>query len=461
MGFVKRHVAEERFCGFLRPVSRYLTDMPHTCARACFVASALLLPSAAHAQVDCWAPREAQDLVSTQQFMPIRQTLLTLEDIIRRNAAYQAPPEPVRMRTTIAAGPSEAGGARIFVRAYPPVQTTAGIRIWTKDRCDVIPQAERVAASVGQIYVFINYNVQEQFLQGTELPKYEGEYAGYPIYNGWIVMTKDRRLPWIPQTLRDRLDREEQKRQRALDDWNAMKAGRTPLDEAAQMKTYEMLRRTDPAGAEKFLASMREVNEETNKAKAAEPITDAHLQGHLKALRDYRASFTEAQLDAPAVWMDRSREGQKRLEAQIAAYQQLTPDEQQQVDTLGRESRDLERQARTETDPAAAAQLRERSNTLATKVRAIRKAHTDKAFFLIQDARATYDLTNLKPGAKDDAMAFKPDPAFPNYKDPFRPQVIMVNFWSKSDPKDNSPRTTWLRQARETFDIAAVAALLR
>ena len=433
--------------------------MPHTYARTGLLAAALMLPSTAHAQVDCWTPREAQDSVSTQMFTPIRQTLLTLEEIIRRNAAYQAAPEPVRMRTTIAAGPSEAGGARIFVRAYPPMQGT--IQIWTRDRCDVIPQSERVAASVGQIYVFINYNVQEQFLQGSEVPKYEGEYAGYPIYNGWIVMTKDRRLPWIPQTLRDRLDREEQKRQRALDDWNVVKAGRKPLDEAAQMKTYVMLKRSDPAGAETFLASVREVNEETTKAKAEEPITDAHLQRHLKALREYRASFSEEQLNAPAVWMDRSRDGQKRLDAQIAAYQQLPPDQQQQVDTLGRESRDLERQSRTEKDAAVAAQLRERSNALALKMRAIRKAHTGKAFFLIQDARADYDLANLKPGAKDDAMAFKTDPAFPDFRDPFRPQLIMVNFWSKSDPKDNSPRTQWLRQARETFDFAAVAALLR
>lgn len=435
--------------------------MPHTCALAGLLASALVLPSAARAQVDCWAPREAQDAVSTPKFAPMRQTLLELEDIIRKNAAYQAPPEPVRMRTTIAAGPSEAGGARIFVRAYPPVQTTANIRIWTTDRCDVIPQAERVAASVGQIYVFVNYSVREQFLQGAEVPKYEGEYAGYPIYNGWIVMTKDGRLPWIPQTLRDRLSREEQKRQRALDDWNAVKAGRKPLDEAAQMKTYEMLKKSDPAGAEKFLASIREVNERTREAKAEEPTTDAHLQRHLRAVREYRASFTEAQLDAPAVWMDESRAGQKRLDAQIAALQQLTPDEQQQADALGRESRELDRQARTEKDAAAAAALRERSTALALKVRAIRKAHTERAFFLIQDARADYDLANLKPGAKDDAMAFKPDPEFPDFRDPLRPQLITVNFWSKSDPKDDSPRTRWLRQARATFDFAAVAALLR
>ncbi len=437
--------------------------MPHRFVAALVLACALVaVPASAEAQVDCWAPREAEDSVSTPRFTPIRQTLLTLEDIIRRNAAYQAPPEPVRMRTTIAAGPSEDGGARIFVRAYPPVQTTADIRIWTKDRCDVIPQAERVAASVGQVYVFVNYNVQEQFLQGTEVPTYEGEFAGYPIYNGWIVMTRDRRLPWIPQTLGDRIDREEQKRKRALDDWNAVKAGRTPLDEAAQMKTYELLKRTDPAGAEKFLATMREVGEQTRKAQAAEPLTHAHLQRQLQAVRDYRATFTAAQLAAPAVWMDPDKEGRKRLDAQVAAYRRLSPEDQQQVDALGRESRDLERQARAEKDPAAAAQLRERARPLVAKARAVQQAHAERASFLIRDALAAYDLTNLRPGDPAHAMAFKPDPSFPDLRDPFRPQLIMVNFWSKSNPKDlTSPRTQWLRRARETFDLAAVAALLR
>lgn len=403
--------------------------------------------------------------MATPKFTPIRQTLLTIEDVIRRNAAYQAPPEPVRMRTTIAAGPSEAGGARIFVRAYPPVQTTANIQIWTKDRCDVIPQAERVAASVGQVYVFVNYDVHEQFLQGTEVPKYEGEVAGYPVYNGWVVMTKDRRLPWIPQTLGDRLQREEQKRQREIDNWNASKASLKLPDEAAQMKTYEMLKNTDPAGALKFLATVRETIEEVRKTKADEPLTDAHLQRQLQALRDYRASFTAAQLDAPAVWMDTSGDGRKRLDARIAELQKLSPAEQEQVDMLGREARDLERQAiveqNTNRNPAAAAALRARSNALALQVREIRQTHTKSAFFPIQDASADYELTNLKPGDAKDAMAFKPDPTFPDSKDPFRPQLIMVAFWSKSDPKDSSPRTQWLRRAKETFDFGAVAALLK
>ena len=404
---------------------------------ATMLAASLLSSSRAHAQVDCWAPREQQNSVATARFTPIRQALLTIEDVIRRNTAYQTPPEPVRMRTTISAGPSDDGGAQVFVRAYPPAQTTAGLRIWTKDRCDVIPQAERVAASVGQVYAFINYHIKEQFLGGHEVPEYQGEVAGYPVYNGWVVMTKDRRLPWIPQTLRDRLDREEQKRQRSIDDWNALKAGRTLPDEAAQTNSYETLKKMDPAAAEKLRETMRDVAEQMRRAKAEEPMMDAHLQRHLKALREYRASFTEAELNAPAVWADKSGDGRRRLDARIAELQKLTPEEQQQVDTLGRDARN------------------------GLKVRDIRKAHIENAFFPIQDARADYDLTNLKPGAKEQAMAFKPDPSFPDFKDPFRPQVITVNFWSKSDPKDASPRTTWLRGAKETFDFAAVAALLR
>lgn len=427
------------------------------------VSIVLIIASTAQAQVDCWAPREQHNSVATARFAPMRQTLLSIESIIRGNAAYQAAPEPVRMRTTIAAGPSEIGGARIFVRAYPDKQGT--IQIWTKDRCDVIPQSERVAASVGQIYVFINYNVQEQFLADNGVPRYDGEVAGYPVYNNWIVMTKDRRLPWIPQTLRDRLDQEEQKRQRALDDWNATKAGRQPPDEAAQMKSYEFMKKADPAGAETFLAAIRQAAEEARNAKAEEPVTDAHLQRHLKAVRDYRASFNETQLNAPATWMDGKGEGRARLETRIADLQKLPPDLQQQADSLGREARDLDRQAQVEANTnmgsAAAAQLRDRSNALAERVRAIRKAHLAQAFFLVQDARADYELTNLKPGSKEQAMAFKPDPSFPDFTDPFRPQLIMITFWSKSDPKDNSPRTLWVRKARETFDFPALAALLR
>ena len=72
----------------------------------------------------------------------------------------------------------------------------------------------------------------------------------------------------------------------------------------------------------------------------------------------------------------------------------LTADEQQQVDTLSRQARDLERtaviEANTNKNPAAATALRERSRELAIRVRDIRKAHIDNASFAIQDARADF-----------------------------------------------------------------------
>ena len=166
----------------------------------------------------------------------------------------------------------------------------------------------------------------------------------------------------------------------------------------------------NPAAADKLRETMREVAGQMRKAQAEEPLMDAHLQEHLTALREYRASFSDAQLNAPAVWADKSGEGRRRLDARIAE---------------------------------------------------LRKAHGKQASFAIQDLRAEYDVINLKPGPKEQAMAFKPDPSFPDFKDPFRPQVIALNFWSKSNPKDDSPRTVWLRRAKETIDIAAIAALLR
>jgi hypothetical protein len=52
---------------------------------AAAVLTACVLASApAHAQVDCWAPREHQDSVNTPRFAPMKQTLLAVEDVIRR-----------------------------------------------------------------------------------------------------------------------------------------------------------------------------------------------------------------------------------------------------------------------------------------------------------------------------------------------------------------------------------------
>ncbi|MEO7135900.1 MAG: hypothetical protein ABI024_16965 [Vicinamibacterales bacterium] len=48
------------------------------------------------------------------------------------------------------------------------------------------------------------------------VPKLTGTVAGYPEYEGWVLITKDKRLPGLPQTLADRLDEEAAKRDKAL-----------------------------------------------------------------------------------------------------------------------------------------------------------------------------------------------------------------------------------------------------
>lgn len=74
-------------------------------------------------------------------------------------------------------------------------------RLWT-GACDVIPQVDRIGGAIAQVSVFFNTDARSQFISATgEAPKLTGRVAGYPEYNHWVVITKDNRLPWIPQTL--------------------------------------------------------------------------------------------------------------------------------------------------------------------------------------------------------------------------------------------------------------------
>lgn len=186
----------------------------------------LLVALPAAAQIDCWAPQEDMDAARDRRFAAQLAWMKAAEQLIRRNAAFMAPPEPVRMRTTVSAGPLEPT-ARLYVRAYPE-KSTVGIPVWA-GRCDVIPQAERIAASIGQIDVFFNEPVKAMFLQ-TGVPKFEGMVGGNPRYNGWVLITRGGRLPWIPQTLADRLDAEAEKRRRTLADWRQQNADCGAID---------------------------------------------------------------------------------------------------------------------------------------------------------------------------------------------------------------------------------------
>jgi hypothetical protein len=289
----------------------------------------------------------------------------------------------------------------------------------------VIPQADIIDASAGQVDVFFNTDVRDAFFGAAGL-KLTGHVAGYPEYNGWVVITKDGRLPWIPLTLKDQLDAEGARREKILAEWKAEIAGRSLPDDAKAQQAFE--RRLD-------------------------------------LYRRYRASFSSSELEAVAIWNDPSGDGQRRLDARLKELAQLSPDEQRQVDDWGREARVLLTQAQVEAvknkNQSEAARLRALANDLANKVRAVRVAHQTNASFDIEDARQEYKLVNLKPGDKEHAMGYKPDPSFPDYRDQNRVQVITVAFFAKANRHQVTPRGTWIRKTQDTFDFAPLAAMLR
>ena len=367
----------------------------------------------------CWAPRVESDQSTSPKWAPLREALLTAEGLFKKDAGLLAAPEPVRFRTGLSIGPQNDSGAMMHIKAVAEKKKD-GFRVWTGD-CDVIPQIDRIGGSIGQVSVFINVDARVDFIgHAGEPPKLTGRVAGYPEYNGWVVITKDGRLPWIPQTLDDKLSAEIAKRERALDDYR--------------------------------------------KAGAPSASTLAEFEKQVRDGKEYRASFAAADLQKPAVWGDVSGDGRRKLNARVVELQALSPEEQRQIDDLSRESRAAERQAQVEAttnrNAAEAARLRAHANDLANQVRALRQAHVDRTAPLVTDANAQYQLTNLKPGDAEHAISVKRDPSFPDTTSPNRIQVIAVAFWFGADPRDTA-NVTWGQHTKESFDFAALAALIR
>ena len=368
---------------------------------------------------NCWTTRVQEDSAASPKFAGLREAMLAAEDLLKKQAAFLAAPQPVRFRTSLSAGE---GGARMHVKAVAE-RKGDGTRVWSTG-CEVIPQIDRIGGAIAQISFAFNTDARGQFLnQIGEVPKRTGTVAGYPEYDGWILVTKDNRLPWIPQTLADRLDEEGTRREKAL-----AEARRRPASLVAD----------SAAGGTQW------------------------LEKQVRDYQAYRASFTVEQLRAPAVLGDPTGEGRKRLDAEIAALRKLDPADQKQVDTLGLESRNLERQAQAETrnnNAEEAARLRVQSRELALKVREIQQAHTVRTVPLILDASANYELKNLQPGPAERAMRAKPDPTFPDPAAPNRIQMIAVLF--SFGPKPTGAQLEWQTKTKETFDFAVLAAMLK
>ena len=414
---------ESRMVRHRRPTPLLVAQLTPLLAAVPAALLTLLAPLPAAAQIDCWAPQEDMDSARDRRFATQLAWMKAAEQIIRGNTAFMAPPEPVRMRTTASAGPLHPS-ARLYVRAYPE-KSTVGIQVWT-GKCDVIPQAERIAASIGQIDVFFNEPVKGMFLQ-TGVPKFEGMVGGYPRYNGWVIITRGGRLPWIPQTLGDRLEAEAEKRRRALADWRQQNAAMKAPDAAKMEQAAALMRRTDPAAADKLLASIEQIRRELDHhQRVVLPPMTAQLEKEVADLERYRASFSAAELAQPAIWTDSDNAGRRQLEQRVRELNKLTPEESESIRSGVRRSVD------------------------------VRNARREAVAPLIRDATAQYELAHLKPGPAAQAMAFKPDPGLPDAARPDKLQLIAVTF-SRDTRKQRGP---WMQAAQETFDFAALAAML-
>ena len=169
----------------------------------------------------CWTTRVQEDAAASPRFAGLRQAMLAAEELLKKNAAFMAAPQPSRFRTSLSADES---GARMHVKVVPE-RKTDGTRVWSTG-CEVIPQLDRIGGAIAQVSFAFNNDADGQFLnQIGDPPKRTGTVAGYPEYDGRVLITKDHRLPWIPQTLADRLDEEGQKRDKALAEARRRPAG--------------------------------------------------------------------------------------------------------------------------------------------------------------------------------------------------------------------------------------------
>lgn len=416
----------------------------------------------AHAQVQCWMSRQNEGPLADKRWARHLKAMSAAETIVKQSQEFLNPPVPVRMRTTMAANRYGPMDSRLIVRAYPE-QTSVGIGIW-KGECGIIPEADLVAGSIGQVNIVFNHVSKDMFMGQDEIPKLIRTIGGYPEYNGWVVISKNGRLPWIPQTLGDRLDRVGAARERALADWRNAKTSRK-IPNRDMIDRTALQRKTDPVGAGQYVENMRRLTTDIEAAQAKDAARDAHLTKLLNEYRAYRASFTAQQLAMPAVWADTDGSAHKAMEAQVDELQGLSVDEQVRMGEIREQSRRLEREAAVSDNETAALQLRAQARDLLQDADQIRKDHMERAELEGETLRGAYELINLKPGSAQQALAYKMDPTFPNRSQSGKIQVIAVSVSPQNEEgvlqrPEQAARRAWLDRVKLSIDYAALAALL-
>jgi hypothetical protein len=435
-------------------------------SRATLLAIALMTLSetaVVYAQVQCWAERQNEGPVTDKQWARHLKAMSAAETILKQSQEFPNSPVPVRMQTTMAANRYGPMSSKLIVRAYPE-QTSVGIGIW-KGKCGIIPEADIVAGSIAGINVFFNHVSKEMFMGQDEIPKLTGMMGGYPEYNGWVVISKNGRLPWIPQTLGDRLDRIGAVREKALADLRNTKASRKSPDQAMIDRTAAWRKKTDPAGADEYVESMKRLTADILAEQVKEAAREEHFTKLLNEYRAYRASFTAQQLAMPAVWTDTDGSARKTMESRVDELQKLSLDDQKRMSEIRERSRGLEREAIASAHEGAALRLRAQARDLLQDIDQIWKDHTDHAALEGEALRGAYELTHLKPGPPEQALAYKMDATFPNRSQPGKIQVITVSVSPMIEDDilqrpEHAARKAWIDRVKPSIDYVAIAALL-
>jgi hypothetical protein len=417
----------------------------------------------ADAQVKCWVPRQNEGPVTDKRWARHLKAMSAAETILKQSQEFLNSPVPVRLRTTMATNRYKPNDSRLIVQAYPE-QTSLGIEIW-QGACGISPDADRVAGSIGKISIFFNHLSKDMFMGQDEIPELTGMIGGYPEYNGWVVISKNGRLPWIPQTLGDRLDRVGAIRERALADWRNARALRKAPDQTMIDRTAALRRKTDPAGADQYVENMRRLTADLQAGQAKDAARGAQLTKLLNDYHAYRTSFTAQQLAMPAVWADTDGSIRKAMEAQIDELQTLSVDEQERVGEIREHSRSLEREAMASDNEAVALRLRTQAMDLLQDADQVSKDHRERAVLEEEALRGAYELTNLKPGLAEHALTYKMDPTFPSLSQPGKIQVIVLSTVTLAEEDilqrpEQAARKAWLDRVKESIDYAALAALL-
>lgn len=281
--------------------------------------AAILVPLT-NAHAACWIDRErpttADQLpIADARVAGVRAAARSMNDILERNAALRGLPD-VRLRSTwqVVGHPRSAPwtpyGFHLVLWAHPQ-------QVWGPGDCDVTQNADRVdpraavvvqANSVRSTLAQQNSAVRDEHIEAFIEPEQIGQVGRYPVYRGqWIVLTFDGRAPWVPVTTAEYLAFEERRLVRAVAETDrniaAANAKAGQYDDSGPRQVYEAMKKTNPAEAEKFWATIQGVKAQASQSAAAAatapPIVSAYVK-QLDELRALRASLTQAQLQAQA-----------------------------------------------------------------------------------------------------------------------------------------------------------------